>query len=204
MNDEKIKAPIKGRLLQFIEFQSIKKNEIFHKLGAAASNFRGKALQSEISAELIAKFLLHFPQCNPDWILMGRGQMIRDVFSENSGKELLEYHPTEIGKRIESIRYMYNLSLEDFINKLNIKNYDKIVAGKSNPTLQDCIAICTGFNISMDWLLFGKTQHTESHHPDPRNSVKATIGTNNFLLENNVLLREVIELKKKIQKIEKN
>lgn len=75
--NDKILAPIKGRVIQFIEKQNIEKKFFFEKLGVASSNFRGKALFSEISADIIAKILSLYPDSNPEWFLIGKEPMLK-------------------------------------------------------------------------------------------------------------------------------
>lgn len=76
--NDKILAPIKGRVIKFIENQKIEKKSFFDKLGVASSNFRGNALYSEISADIIAKILAFYPNSNPEWLLIGKDPMLRE------------------------------------------------------------------------------------------------------------------------------
>ena len=76
--NDKILAPIKGRVIQFIEYQKLEKKIFFEKLDVASSNFRGRALYSEISADVIAKILSLYPDCNAEWLLLGNGDMLKN------------------------------------------------------------------------------------------------------------------------------
>ncbi len=73
----KIKAPIKERILQFIDYKGFSKKYFFENLGVSASNFRSQNLYSEISGDVIAKILSQYPVINPDWLIMGTGGMLR-------------------------------------------------------------------------------------------------------------------------------
>ncbi|WP_102981430.1 hypothetical protein [Chryseobacterium scophthalmum] len=75
---DKILAPIKSRVLQFIENQHFEKKTFFEKLNVASSNFRGNALYSEISADVIAKILALYPNANSEWLLTGNGSMLKN------------------------------------------------------------------------------------------------------------------------------
>lgn len=77
---DKILAPIKGRVLKYVENKGFEKKSFFEKLGVASSNFRGNALFSEISSDVIAKILTADKQANPEWLLTGKGEMLK---SEN-------------------------------------------------------------------------------------------------------------------------
>ena len=74
---DKILAPIKRRIVEFIENQQIEKKFFFENLGVASSNFRGKALYSEVSADIIAKILSLYPNSNAEWFLLGNGEMLK-------------------------------------------------------------------------------------------------------------------------------
>lgn len=74
---DKILAPIKRRVVEFIENQQIEKKFFFKNLGVASSNFRGQALYSEVSADIIAKILSLYPNSNAEWFLLGNGEMLK-------------------------------------------------------------------------------------------------------------------------------
>lgn len=74
---DKILAPIKRRVVEFIENQQIEKKFFFENLGVASSNFRGQALYSEVSADIIAKILSLYPNSNAEWFLLGNGEMLK-------------------------------------------------------------------------------------------------------------------------------
>lgn len=90
---------IKQRLLLFLEKQKIKKYDFYQKVDLSPSNFGGKGLQSSLSAVKISEILNIFPELNPDWLLLEKGEMLRkndaenmiqDGFSEKIFRELLE------------------------------------------------------------------------------------------------------------------
>lgn len=78
-------AKIKQRLLYFIEIQSITKVDFCEKTGISYSNIKGKAQQSELGGEQIAKILEVFSELSPDWLLLGRGEILRNPANVNSG-----------------------------------------------------------------------------------------------------------------------
>lgn len=75
--NDKILAPIKGRIIQFIENQGEKKEFFFKELNVASSNFRGQALFSEVSAEIVAKILSKYPNLSSEWLLLDKGSMLK-------------------------------------------------------------------------------------------------------------------------------
>ena len=82
--NDKILAPIKGRVIQFIDYQKLEKKIFFEKLDVASSNFRGRALYSEISADVIAKILSLYPDCNAEWLLLGNGDMLKNEIKKET------------------------------------------------------------------------------------------------------------------------
>lgn len=75
---EKILAPIKSRILEYIDFKGIEKGKFFSDLGVSSSNFRSGGLKSEVGGEVIAKILSTHPDINSDWLITGSGPMVSD------------------------------------------------------------------------------------------------------------------------------
>ena len=74
---DKILAPIKQRLLQFVDYKQIERKNFFGELNVATSNFRGNALYSEVGGDVIAKILSSHPKLNAEWLLTGNGEMLK-------------------------------------------------------------------------------------------------------------------------------
>lgn len=71
------KSQIKARILQFIDNQKIAKEKFCTQVGIDSSNLRGITLESDPNARIIAKILTEFPELSPDWLLIGKGEMLR-------------------------------------------------------------------------------------------------------------------------------
>ena len=74
---DKILAPIKQRILQFVDYKQIERKNFFGELNVATSNFRGNALYSEVGGDVIAKILSNHPKLNAEWLLTGNGEMLK-------------------------------------------------------------------------------------------------------------------------------
>lgn len=76
MND-KILAPIKLRVIQYVEYKGFQKKKYFSELGASDSNFRGDGLKSEVGGEVLAKILSNDENLSSEWLILGVGQMLK-------------------------------------------------------------------------------------------------------------------------------
>ena len=87
---------IKVRLLQFAESQKIPKTKFFEQNQLAASNFSGKGAESALSTDKIVQILTCYPDLNSDWLLLGRGEMLRSL-GQNVGNIT---HGTAVGVNV--------------------------------------------------------------------------------------------------------
>lgn len=70
-------SEIKRRILQFVDFLNITREEFYKKVSLNGANFRGKSALSELSGDKIANILRCYPDLNPDWLLLGDGDILR-------------------------------------------------------------------------------------------------------------------------------
>ena len=71
-------SQIKERFLQFIDYKGFNRQDIFDKLGFSKWNFTGKSLKSELSGDRIREISQLFPEISLDWLVCGKGSMLRD------------------------------------------------------------------------------------------------------------------------------
>lgn len=118
---------IKSRLLQFAEQQGLKKEEFYRQIGIDGANFRGKNALSELGSEKIVSILSTFPELNSDWLLLGRGEMLRPA-NQTVGNIS---HSTAVGVNVNGndINISYDPlllptveSLSDSVAKLTAQN----------------------------------------------------------------------------------
>lgn len=69
-------STIKGRILTFLSEKGIKKTEFFQRTGLSDSNFKGKNRSSQPGGDMIVEILTAYPELSPDWLIMGRGEML--------------------------------------------------------------------------------------------------------------------------------
>lgn len=69
---------IKERIVYFIEYKGDKKENIFSNMGMTSANFRGKNLFCALNSDAIERFLTIYPDVSADWLITGKGNMIRE------------------------------------------------------------------------------------------------------------------------------
>lgn len=118
---------IKVRLLQFAESQKIPKTKFFEQNQLAASNFSGKGAESALSTDKIVQILTCYPELNSEWLLLGRGEMLRSA-TQSVGNIS---HSTAVGVNVNGndINISYDPlllptveSLSDSVAKLTAQN----------------------------------------------------------------------------------
>lgn len=164
---DKILAPIKKRVLEVIENHHLNKTEVFNILGVSSSNFRGPALFSEVSGDVVAKILTTFPNTNPDWLILGKGNSVRsnnpalekvnwivpNEISRFKTDKLDEEGLLRVGLRILIICENYNLQIHELSKLLDDDNVVYYIKG-TIPVPEDTLdLILTKFpEISEKWL----------------------------------------------------
>jgi len=80
------KSLIKKNILQYIEIKGITKYNFYQKTGIT----RGVLDQNNgMSEENTARILAYFSEINPEWLLTGKGNMLRQLdLDTNSGKSI--------------------------------------------------------------------------------------------------------------------
>ena len=121
---------IKLRLLQFAEQQGIPKGKFYEKISIPSSNFSGKGAESAISSDKIVQILNLFPELNSDWLLLGRGEMLRPA-SQTVGNIS---HSTAVGVNVNG-------------NDINI-SYDPLLL-PTVESLSDSVARLTAQNAQL-------------------------------------------------------
>ncbi|MBB5334866.1 helix-turn-helix domain-containing protein [Chryseobacterium koreense] len=203
--DRKI-TNIKERILYFIENQGEKKEDFFQKLNLSYSNFKGPQKNSALGSDAIDRILTKYINLNPDWLITGRGDMLRKTYSNNMIAPVLNPGSIDIGNRIDIVRQNNGYSQDAFseVLKLDPSYYSKIKQGKMPPTLSFCIELCCVFTISLDWLIFGYAVESDEILSETQNSdpIKDILINNQQQLidykdqEISTLKKEITELKK--------
>ncbi len=100
--------------------------EFYKKISTVQSNFSGKGGESALSTDKIMQILMMFPDLNSDWLLLGRGEMLRSA-TQSVGNIS---HSTAVGVNVNGndINISYDPllptveSLSDSVAKLTAQN----------------------------------------------------------------------------------
>lgn len=110
---------IKERICYYIDFKKISKNKFYEQSGVTYGILNQV---SNISADNIQKVLVTYPELNAEWLICGRGEMIK--------KETIEV--VEIEKIVELI-VKHSEALKSEIKNLNKKTGFKTYPIHSKP-----------------------------------------------------------------------
>lgn len=75
----------KERILQFIDYKGISKNKFYIETGISNGVLDKK---SGLSMDTVEKFYSKYPEINPEWLLTGKGEMIKPNIKETSSNEM--------------------------------------------------------------------------------------------------------------------
>lgn len=74
---DKILAPIKTRIEEYLKNQGIIKSDFYKLTSIAPSNFKSTGKYSELGGDKVAKILSSYKNINPEWLMTGKGDMLR-------------------------------------------------------------------------------------------------------------------------------
>lgn len=92
------KSPIKRKILTFLSEMSISQYDFYRKTGIT----RGILSQNNgISEENIARFLAVYPQVSAEWLLTGRGNMLREEAEQLARPAIAAQFPLRTDRQVE-------------------------------------------------------------------------------------------------------
>ena len=104
----------KERILQYLKYKSMSIRKFSEKVSISPSNFNEKCMISALSGDILSRILTEFPDINPDWLLLGKGEMLRQeapVWASSDEKtianlqELIDYQRAEINRLKEELEH---------------------------------------------------------------------------------------------------
>ncbi|GIM50622.1 hypothetical protein [Capnocytophaga stomatis] len=88
---------IKERILYFLEYKGVTKSKFFEKIGMTYGNFTGKSKETPLNSEAISNILLEFPDINLDWLVSGKGSMLKTESKGSVSQNLVGDNSVQVG-----------------------------------------------------------------------------------------------------------
>lgn len=74
---------IKERILQIAKYKGFTNENFCEKIGVSYSTFKGQHKFSSIGSEYLATILTLYEDISPDWLILGKGSMLRSPMNTN-------------------------------------------------------------------------------------------------------------------------
>ncbi|GHT16396.1 hypothetical protein AGMMS4956_18790 [Bacteroidia bacterium] len=71
-------ATTKERILQFVEYQGISKQKFFQQTGLRRGFLDADKLKTSVPDTFVANIIATFPEIDAEWLLTGRGNMLKN------------------------------------------------------------------------------------------------------------------------------
>jgi hypothetical protein len=117
---------IKERILQLLEIKGVAKSTFFGKIGMTYGNFTGKSKNTPLNSEAIADIFSIFPDVNLEWLLTGKGSMLRVSMEPN--EQLAG--SAEVAKKDEEIQWLKKQLGDSMSMNKNLTEANKMLAAK--------------------------------------------------------------------------
>lgn len=110
----------KRRLLEFIEFKKITIQKFFEITGIKRGFLDSDKLNQAVSDKHFAMIFASFPELSPDWLITGKGEMLRNGVSEPHP----QHSPNMAGIPLVEIEAVAGFGNADFaITEQDVKDY---------------------------------------------------------------------------------
>ena len=111
MNDKYLS--IKERLIQFLAYLEIGQTKFEEKVGMSRGHINN--MGENLTSKTLSKIKIAYPELNEDWLLTGKGEMIKSVNTQNAKGN------NSINSNINNIEGNVTISHNDFSNLLELQ-----------------------------------------------------------------------------------
>ena len=159
---------VKDKIFAFLEKKGISKTDFYAETGIESSNFKGRNKESLPGSAMLVKILTKYPDLSADWLLTGRGEMLKqDVPSAAStGIGVADGRPIPSDKDTNNFRITQEIGQ-------GIPYYDVDFIGgfseifNSQVTVPACNVVVPGFEKATLWCnVTGHSMEPKINHGD--------------------------------------
>lgn len=119
MNDKYLS--IKERLIQFLAYLEIGQTKFEEKVGMSRGHINN--MGENLTSKTLSKIKIAYPELNEDWLLTGKGKMIKPMIDESQKAK----GSNSINSNINNIEGNVTISHNDFSNLLELqKGYQEV------------------------------------------------------------------------------
>lgn len=100
---------VKERILYFANYKGVSYEKFINEIGMSYASFKGLAKERPINSDALVNILSIYPEINSEWLLIGKGEMIKGNDYEKSN-----IHPISINRKTnDSIKDIQEIPLYD-------------------------------------------------------------------------------------------
>jgi hypothetical protein len=114
---------IKRNILKYANYKGFSKYEIYQKTGISRSVL---SQNNGLTEDNLLKFLAYYTDVNPEWLLTGKGEMLRNIDNHSANQSIIGSNNKMAGKNIGNDNEHHHL-LEINNLKKQIENKDNII-----------------------------------------------------------------------------
>lgn len=100
---ETMMPTIKERVLLIAGHANKSKIEFFRDLGLSYASFKGEQKKSGLSSDALLKIFSRYPEIDPNWLLLGQGEMLRSQTTKDTIKTLAKERQEKDNKDISGM-----------------------------------------------------------------------------------------------------
>jgi len=119
-------------IYQFIDYKGISVNGFSKKLLVSNGYFaKQKGSNGAISSKILEKIVNKYSEINPDWLLTGRGEMLREDVKKEVKRSVSVEKSTDCEKKLSEKEQQINKLLEQLLeSQKQVRNLIEIINNK--------------------------------------------------------------------------
>ncbi len=156
------------RIRKIQAFYGLRTSEMERRIGYSKRGLANAAgSHASVRDEIIVNTLNEFPEINMEWLLLGKGPMLKGL--NNKENKLGHVDGSTISKRIFMIAENYRLNQNRLAQILGFSEVaiGKLIRGENNPRYDMLVSILTNFpQVNPEWLMMGQGKMLKPDTPN--------------------------------------